>query len=130
VLDATIETLSHAFAEVDGWQGELEVDPNAFVAKWSARVEEARQSTQTRDSSSKQLSDIDTQLELQANALKQSTQHREVLDIERKQQASERDGLMAQRREVLQGRPAAEVDAALQSALKASEAMSRTLLNA
>jgi len=121
VLDATIENLSHAFAEVDGWQGELEVDPNAFVAKWSARVEEARQSTQTRDSSSKQLSDIDTQLELQANALKQSTQHREVLDIERKQQASERDGLMAQRREVLQGRPAAEVDAALQAALKASE---------
>lgn len=121
VLDATIENLTPAFAEVDGWQGELEVDPNAFVAKWSARVDEARQSTQTRDSSSKQLSDIDTQLELQANALKQSTQHREVLDIERKQQASERDALMAQRREVLQGRPAAEVDAALQAALKASE---------
>ena len=121
VLDATIENLAHAFAEVDGWQGEIEADPKAFVAKWSARVEEARQSAQTHESSSKQLTDIDTQLELQSNALKQSTQQREALDVERKQQVSEQDALLAQRREVLQGRLAAEVEAALQAALKASE---------
>jgi len=121
VLDATIENLAHAFVEVDGWQGELEADPKAFVAKWSARVEEARKSTQAHESSSKQLADIDAQLELHANALKQSTQQREALDIERKQHASERDAMLAQRGEILQGRPAAEVEAALQAALKASE---------
>ena len=121
VLDGTFENLAQAFAEVDGWQGELEANPKAFVAKWSARVEEARRSAQLHDSSSKQLADIDRQLGLQANALKQSTQHREALDIECKQQASERNELLAPRREVLQGRPAAEVEAALQAALKASE---------
>lgn len=121
VLDATIENLAHAFAEVDGWHDELEADPKAFVVKWSARVEHARQSTQTHESSSKQLADIDMQLEVQANALKQSTQQREALDIERNQQASELDALLVQRQEVLQGRLAAEVEAMLQAALKASE---------
>lgn len=121
VLDATIENLAHVFADVDGWQGELDANPRAFVAKWSARVEEARQNTQSHQSNSKQLADIETQLQLQANTLTQSTLHRERLDIERKQQASERDALLAQRRAVLQGRPAAEVEAVLQAALKASE---------
>ncbi len=121
VLDATVENLTHAFAEVDGWQLELEANPKDFVAKWSARVEEARQSTQFHENSSKQLTEFDTQLELQANAMKQSSQHREALDVDRRQQASQRDAFLAQRREVLQGRPAAEVEAALQAALKASD---------
>jgi exonuclease SbcC len=121
VLDATIHNLVNAFAEVDGWQNELEADPRAFVEKWSAAVEEARQSTQIHESCRQQLSDIDTQLEVQANALKQSTRQREELDAECKQQAAERSALLAQRQEVLQGRPALEVEAALQAELKASE---------
>lgn len=121
VLDGTIESLAHAFGEVDGWQVELEADSKAFSAHWTARIEEARQNMQAQERSRKLLTDIDTQREVQANSLKQSMQQRDALDAERKQQASERGALLVKRQEILQGRPAAEVEAALQAALKACE---------
>lgn len=121
VLDGTLENLAHAFGAFDGWQVELEADPNAFTTKWTVLIEGARQNTQAYERNRKQLADIDTQREVQASALKHSTQQRDALDAERKQQASDRGALLAKRQEVLAGRPAAEVEAALQAALKSCE---------
>ena len=78
VLDATIENLAHAFGEVEGWQSELEADPMAFGAKWTARIEEASQNTQGHESGSKQLADIKTQQEVQAYELEHSTRQRDA----------------------------------------------------
>ncbi|MBL8347611.1 MAG: AAA family ATPase [Rubrivivax sp.] len=121
VLDAAIANLAHAFPGSDDWRIDLEADPKAFGAKWSARVEEARRITQTHADSRKQLADIDTQREVKANALKQSTEQRAVLDLEGKQHAAERDALVEERREVLQGKPVGEVESASQTALQAAE---------
>jgi exonuclease SbcC len=121
VLDATIANLASAFPEADDWRGELEADPKAFGTKWSTRIDEALKFTQTHATRAKQLADLDTQREVKASALKQSTEQRAALDLERKQQASERDTLLEQRREVLQGKPVGEVESSIQTALKTVE---------
>ncbi len=121
VLDGTLVNLAVALGEFDGWQVDLEADPKAFTSKWTARIDEARQHAQIYESNRKQLTEIDTQREVQANLLKQSTQQRDTLVADRNQLAADRSALLAKRQEVLQGRPATEVEASLQAALKACD---------
>jgi len=121
LMDGTVENLAPAFGAVPGWQAELEAGPPAFTAQWNARVAEARQKAQALEACRLQLADIDQQRALKAQALQQAQQQREAVDAECSRVAAERQTLLAQRQQVLQGRPVAEVESALQAALHACE---------
>jgi exonuclease SbcC len=121
VLDATLAHLAHAFGEVPDWRAGLESDPSAFLAKWTELIEEAGRKRRSCEASQTRLTEIGNRLELQANDLRNAARQQVELQAEKNRQVADRDALSRQRQPLLDGKAAAEAEAALQAAVKARE---------
>ncbi|MFZ4652051.1 MAG: AAA family ATPase, partial [Rubrivivax sp.] len=121
VLDGTLVTLEGAFGGFDGWKVDLEADPAAFTEAWTARIDEASRNVQAKEEHTKLLTEVRTQVELHAGKVAQARQQRDMLQTERNQIQADHSGLLADRKEVLQGRPVAEVEAELAAGVKRCE---------